>query len=184
MEDQKIVELFFERSEQAIEESANKYGALCRSISQNILHDPSEVEECLNDTYFKAWNAIPPAKPNHLGAYLAKIARNLSLNRLEHNNAEKRGAGAFEVALDEIENVVASAELEAFGEEDLSGLINRFLAGEKKEHRQMFLRRYFYFDTPAEIAKRFSMPENRAAVILYRMRVRLREFLRKEGVSI
>ena len=184
MEDAEILKLYSVRSERAITATGEKYGAACLNLAERMLGSPQDAEECLNDALLAAWNAIPPAKPNHLGAYLAKIARNLSINRLEHNNAEKRGAGAFEVALDEIENVVASAELEAFGEEDLSGLINRFLAGEKKEHRQMFLRRYFYFDTPAEIAKRFSMPENRAAVILYRMRVRLREFLRKEGVSI
>ena len=183
MEDNSILDLYFERNQLAIEETAKKYGKYCNTISYNILLDLYEADECVNDTYLRAWNSIPPNRPNIFKAYLAKITRNLSLNRLEKREAEKRGGGQYDVALSEIENTVSSTDTQ-LEDKEVVLLINAFLETVKKEHRIMFVRRYFYLDSVEKIAKDMKLPENRTAVILFRVRKKLKEYLLKEGVEL
>jgi len=183
MEDNSIIELYFERNQSAIDETDKKYGKYCNTISYNILFDHFEADECVNDTYLRVWNSIPPNRPNVFRAYLAKITRNLSLNRLEKREAEKRGGGQYDIALSEIENTVSSAETD-LADKEVVLLINTFLETVKKEHRIMFVRRYFYLDSVEIIADNFNMSQNRVAVILFRIRKKLKEFLLKEGVVL
>lgn len=183
MEDNSIIELYFERNQSAIDETDKKYGKYCNTISYNILFDHFEADECVNDTYLRVWNSIPPNRPTVFRAYLAKITRNISLNRLEKRDAEKRGGGQYDIALSEIENTVSSAETE-LADKEVVLLINTFLETVKKEHRIMFVRRYFYLDSVEIIADNFNMSQNRVAVILFRIRKKLKEFLLKEGVVL
>lgn len=184
MEDDKIIALYFDRDEQAIRETDIKYGRLCHNVAQNILNDPEDSEECVNDTYLSAWNAIPPTRPTRFMAFLCKIVRNLSLKRLDYNLARKRNAGVL-VSLSELEAVLPDDRF-APGLEDaeIGRLISDFLRTEKQEARAVFIRRYYFFDSVSEIAKRYSFTESRVKTMLLRTRNRLRIYLQKEGVEV
>lgn len=182
MEDSKIVALFFARSEQAIEALAEKYGKLCQMIAGNILGNSQDAEECVNDTYLAAWNTIPPQKPNPLRTYLCKITRNIAVTRYHANTAQKRNSH-YDIALDELEECLCSAETaesHALAKE-LSHLLDRFLTDLDRRSRVMFIRRYWYADSVAQIAKDFGMRPNSVSVQLSRIRSKLRKFLIKEG---
>ena len=112
MQDSQIIELYFSRDEQAIIKTAEKYGGYCATIATNILHDSFDSEECVNDAYLAAWNSIPPARPEHLSSYLAKLTRNIALNRYKAKNAERRGGGEFAVSLDELGDCIADESME------------------------------------------------------------------------
>lgn len=184
MDDLQIIELYFSRDEQAISETDQKYGKLCRSIVNNILHNPEDTEECVNDTYLGAWNSIPPARPVKLSAFLCRIARNLSLKRLEYNKAIKRYPEVY-VSYSELENVIADDEIDPFiTDEHLGKIISRFLRAEKEEARNVFLRRYWFFDSVSVIATKYGFSESKVKNMLYHSRNRLREYLRKEGVIV
>lgn len=183
MEDNSILDLYFKRDQLAIEETSKKYGKYCNTISYNILFDFYEADECVNDTYLRAWNSIPPNRPAVFRAYLAKITRNLSLNRLEKREAEKRGGKEYDIALSEIENTVSSNDSQ-LEDKEIILLINAFLETLKKEQRIMFVRRYFYLDSLEKVAADFNLSENRAAVILFRIRKKLKDYLLKEGVEL
>ena len=183
MEDNSILDLYFKRDQLAIEETAKKYGKYCNTISYNILFDSYEADECVNDTYLRAWNSIPPNRPAVFRAYLAKITRNLSLNRLEKREAEKRGGKEYDIALSEIENTVSSNDSQ-LEDKEIILLINAFLETLKKEQRIMFVRRYCYLDSLEKVAADFNLSENRAAVILFRIRKKLKDYLLKEGVEL
>lgn len=185
MEDNRIIDLFYERSEQAIVELSKKYGAVCRKVAGNILRNDLDVEECLNDAYLGAWNAIPPERPDPLLAYICRIVRNLSVTRYHANTAAKRNS-FYDAALDELEECLASAatvetELSA---RELSGLLDSFLGTLDRENRIMFVRRYWYSDPVSEIAEAFHMSSNSVSARLSRIRKKLRKFLRKEGYDI
>lgn len=184
MEDDKIIALYFDRDEQAIRETDIKYGKLCHNVAQNILNDPEDSEECVNDTYLSAWNTIPPTRPTRFMAFLCKIVRNLSLKRLDYNLARKRNAGVL-VSLSELEAVLPDDRF-APGLEDaeIGRLISDFLRTEKQEARAVFIRRYYFFDSVSEIAKRYSFTESRVKSMLMRTRNRLRTYLQKEGVEV
>lgn len=186
MEDRQIVELYWERSEQAITATADKYGRLCHYIAHNILHNDLEAEECVNDTYFKAWNAIPPEKPDALSPFLARITRNLALNRYQANRAKKRGGGQVEFVLDEWSDCLPEQQSRERIVDDiaLADAFNRFLASLSKEHRKIFVRRYWFMSTIQEIAEGFSMSESKVKMILLRTRRKLKEFLEKEGIEV
>lgn len=188
MEDSQIVALYWDRNERAIAESEIKYGAYCLHISMNIVENRQDAEECVNDTYLRAWGAIPPERPTRLGAYLGKITRNLSLDRYKASHAAKREASLFIVSLDELgECVPAPAEhnetdglLEA---ERVGRCINQFLKKQRAEVRDVFICRYFYSDSLSEIARRFGMTESRVKSMLHRTREKLRKYLTEEGVT-
>ena len=185
MEDEKIIELFFERSELALKEVDIKYGRTCHNISYNILHNDSDAEECVNDTYLGAWNAIPPARPNPLLTFLCKIVRNISLKRYELNTAIKRNS-TYDIAMEELENCLASpntVEDELAGKE-LAHIIEGFLDTLSVENRVIFLRRYWFSDTYSDIAQRVGLTEKNVSVRLTRTRKQLREYLFQKEVLV
>lgn len=182
MEDQKIVELFFDRSELAIEKTREKYGALCAWVAGNMLSDPQDVEECVNDAMLALWNAIPPAKPQLLGAFAARVTRNQARNRFTYQAAQKRDM-AQRLPLAELEPYLADSrdvELEVQGRE-LTRCIERFLQTLDGESRNMFLRRYWFFDSVEQIAAGFGVTKSKVKMRLLRTRTKLREYLIQEG---
>ena len=186
MEDRDIVALYFARSENAIAETARKFGAYCRTIAYNILHNREDAEECVNDTYWGAWNSIPPQRPRRLMAYLGRITRNLSLNRLRGYSAEKRGQGQAALALCELEECVPdrTGVEQLVGERLLVNALNAFLRAQPEQKRAVFIRRYWYLSPIGEIAGEFGMSESKVASMLFRMRKALRKFLIKEGIEL
>ena len=181
MQDHEIIDLYFARDERAILNTEQKYGSYCKTIAMNILHDDSDSDECVNDTYLAAWNSIPPQKPERLSAYLARLTRNISLNRYKSRTTERRGGGEFALSLDELDDCVADTDKSA---EELGQLISDFLHGEKKETRQVFIRRYFYGDSIEDISKRFTFSESKIKSMLHRTRLALRDYLTQNGVHI
>ncbi len=184
-EDEKIIELFFERSEQAIRELDIKYGKVCHRLSYNIVNSRQDAEECVNDAYLGAWNAIPPAKPKPLQAYICKIVRNISLKVYYRNEAAKRNS-AYEIAMQELEDCLSApntveAEMEV-GE--LAEIIENFLETLTVENRVIFMRRYAYMDTYADIAARVGLSEKNVSVRLTRMRRKLKQYLMERGVCV
>lgn len=186
MEDEKIIEMYFARLESAISETAAKYGAFFRRISRNILGSDQDAEECLNDAYLKAWNSIPPEKPNKLQAYIGRIVRNLSLNRYRRLTAQKRGAGEIPVALSELEECIPTADTvqRECDRAELSAALNRFLKSLPEEKRTVFLRRYWYLVPVKDIAEQCGMSESKVKSMLLRTRNQLRQFLEKEDITI
>ncbi len=182
MEDSSIIKLFWEKSENAIRELAIKYGKLCMSISNNILSNPEDAEECVNDAYMGVWNNIPPQKPDNLQAYVCKIVKNLSIKKYRFNSAAKRNSH-FDVALDELVGSLSDCQTaeDGFMENELGRLINEFLKTLDKENRVMFVKRYWFATEISELAEIFSLSENAIYVRLNRTRNKLKEFLKKEG---
>lgn len=182
MDDNKIIALFFTRSEQAIAELSAKYGRLCNHIALNILGSPEDAEECVNDAYLGAWNTIPPQKPNPLQSYICKIVRNIAVTRYHANTAQKRNS-YYDVALEELESCLFSSETpeNMFHAKELSYLLDRFLSGLDRRSRVMFVRRYWYSDSINAIAESLHMRPNSVSVQLSRIRSRLQKFLKKEG---
>lgn len=182
MEDKKIIELFFARSERAIACVQERYGDLCRHIAANILPDPGDVEECVNDTYLALWNAIPPARPQILRPFVARIARNQAISKYRYNAAKKRGREVT-VPLEELEPWLASAQ-DVQGELDgkeLTRAIERFLLTLDADSRNVFLRRYWFYDSVEQIAAGFGATESWVKSRLLRTRSKLRIYLIKEG---
>lgn len=181
-EDQKIIDLYWNRSENAITETAVKYGRYCTSIAYGILKSREDAQECVSDAYLTAWNAIPPRRPADLGTYLGKITRNLSIDRLRTRNRDKRGGGEMPLALEELEEVVVgsdSPENEAIRKE-LAASMNRFLGELTVQERYVFVRRYWYLDSLADIAKNTGFSGSKVASMLFRLRGRLKKQLIKE----
>lgn len=185
MEEQEIVRLFFERSEQAIAELDGRYGRLGRSIAGNILGSAEDAEECLNDAYLALWNTIPPERPHPLAGYLCRVIRNLAIKRYHANTAQKRNS-YYDAALDELEDCLPSSETaeSILSASELTRLLNAFLATLSREERTLFLRRYWFSEPVRVIAKELSISENNASVRLSRIRGRLRQYLRKEGYPV
>lgn len=186
MDDSKIIELYFVRSEQAIAETARKYGRYCHYIAYSILQNDEDSEECVNDTYLRAWNSIPPKRPERLQTFLGKIARNLSLNKWEKLSAEKRGAGQTAVVLDELLECIPDEQRADRVVDDilLKETLDRFLDGLPSETRKIFVRRYWYMSTVKEIAEEYGISESKAAVTLFRTREKLKNELEKEGIIL
>lgn len=186
MEDAAIIALYWERNESAIGESSAKYGPFCRAIALNILSAPEDAEECVNDTWLRAWNAIPPARPSPLRAFFGKITRNLSLDRFRAARAQKRGSGNMELILEELGECVGSGESveDAFDARETAVVITRFLEEQQPLQRQIFMRRYWFGDSVSEIAKRFALREGTVKSNLFRTRERLRAVLEREGVAL
>lgn len=186
MQDQDIIALYNARNEQAIAESSTKYGYYCTSIALNILHNMQDAEECVNDTWMRAWNSIPPTKPNHLQLYLGGITRHISLDRFRRQNAAKRGGGELMLALDEIHDVIASdADVPTqVAKQEFSEVFNRFLRSLPERNCNIFIRRYYYLDPIALIAKRYGLSVANVQKILSRTRLKLRDYLEKEGYAL
>lgn len=186
MDDQQIVDLYWARSEQAIQESEYKYGAFCRSIARNILLQEQDAEECVNDTWFRAWNAMPPQRPSLLSAFFGKLTRNLSLDRWRHNRAAKRGGPQVELALEELEDCLPAPGRpeEHLEERETAALISRFLREQPALDRNLFLRRYWYLDSIAALADRFQISQGQVKSRLHRIRLRLKDVLLREGVAV
>ena len=186
MDDEQIIELYWARSEQAIHESETKYGAFCRSIARNILAQEQDAEECVNDTWLNAWNAMPPQRPSILSAFLGRLTRNLSLDRWRHNRAAKRGGPQVELALEELEDCLPAPGRpeEHLEERETAALISRFLREQPALDRNLFLRRYWYLDSIAALADRFQISQGQVKSRLHRTRLRLKEALLREGVTV
>lgn len=186
MKDEEIIKLYWKRDERAITASAAQYGSYCHSISYNILHNTQDAQECVNDTWLGAWKSIPPYRPNRLSVYLGKITRNLSLNRIRHYAAEKRGLGQTELVLSELEECIPSgSNVEQFIEEMvLTQSINRFLYAQPEQKRNIFIRRYWHLFSIRDIAQAYGMSESKVASLLFRMRNELKTHLEKEDITI
>lgn len=186
MDDEKIVSLYWDRNEQAIAVSSEKYGRYCTHIAHNILFSKRDEEECVNDTWLNAWNSMPPHKPSLLSVYFGKITRNLSLDRYRNQHREKCGGNTMDLVLDELAEIVSGNEDPegAVLEDELKNTIGDFLASQPDVKRFMFIRRYWYADSVSEIAERFKMSENNVSVSLNRMRKALGEHLQRKGYSI
>lgn len=186
MKDAQIVELYWNRDEAAIAATAECYGNYCYSIAYHILQSPEDAQECVNDAYWKAWLSIPPQRPNRLATYLGKITRNLSLDRLKRLNAQKRGKGQAELALQELEGCIPTANgLEQIVDEIvLTGAINQFLRQQPKTDRNIFVGRYWHLYSIADLAQAYGMRESKVASLLFRMRNKLKTYLEKEGISV
>lgn len=186
MDDERIVQLYWERNESAIAESARKYGAYCTSIARNILLNPADAEECVNDTWLHAWNAMPPHRPSLLSAFLGKITRNLSFDLYKRLHREKRGGYGIDAVLDELAECVSGTDEpeKRREEQELKEEINRFLLALPEEKRCMFILRYWYADGVSEIASRMKTSENRVSVSLSRIRSRLKAHLIERGFDV
>lgn len=182
-----IIGLLFARSEEALVEIATKYGSLYRSIIKNILENESDVAECENDVLLAIWNSIPPNKPQHLGAYVSRIARNVSINRFKANTRTKRNGG-FVSTIDELaECIPEHFSKDLIKREDnkaISQAINSFLKECEPQTRVLFIRRYFFMESLESVAKRFGISKNQASVKLFRARNRLKELLEKEEIEL
>ena len=185
MEDGQIIDLYWNRDQRAIRETEGKYGKLLSGIAWNLLHSREDTEECVNDTYLRAWEAIPPSRPGAFRTWLGQITRNLSLDRWKSRRAEKRGGGA-EVLLGELEDCVpvSRGPEQTLEDQALAELLNAFLRGLSREGRAIFLRRYWYGQGVAEIAKALGCGEGKVKSSLFRSRRALRDYLEGEGVAL
>ena len=186
MEDKQIIDLYWKRSETAIIETARKYGKYCRYIAFNILRNNEDIEECVNDTYLRAWNNIPPHYPSVLKTFLGKITRNLSLDKYEQLHAKKRNNGQMPLIFDEIQECLPSLnDTENIIEEiALTDILNHFLSSLSLEQRKIFMRRYWYLSPIKEIANEYGISESKVKMSLFRSRNKLKNLLEKEGISI
>ena len=185
MEDSTIIELYFDRNEDAIVQTKNKYGRMLNSISMRILHSLEDADECENDTYLKTWNVIPPQRPDIFSAFLSRIVRNLSLDRYDMMHADKRGNAQVGVLLDELAEVIADDKArDSDSARELSEILNAFLSEQKELTRKMFIRRYYFGYSVAEIAKKYDLTESNVKMTLLRVRNKLKDYLEKEGVTV
>lgn len=189
--DSHIVDLFWERQEKAIAECVQKYGSTCQAVAMSILNNRLDAEECVNDTWIRAWNSIPPQRPDRLGAFLTRIVRNLSLDRLRRNRANRRIPGEYVLSLEELSGSLPDGDAGTQSWEDeeteameLGGMISDFLRTEPETARKLFVCRYFYNQSIEELCSRFYMGESRVKSTLFRTRNRLKKYLEKEGVQI
>ena len=183
MDDNAIIDLYFARDQQAIEATSREYGAYCASIAQRILDDRGAAEECVNDTWLKCWQSIPPQRPSSLKGFAGRIVRNLALSAMRSENAQKRGGGQVELALDELGEVVSGGDTPegALDRQAFRAALDSFLAALPERDRGLFLRRYWYLDSVEALAKRFHMSRTHVTTTLHRLRVKLRVHLQQEG---
>ena len=183
MEDKAIVELFRQRDENAIEETAAKYGKMLFRGALRILGSAEDAEECVSDTYHDAWRSIPPHSPEHLPAYLMKLCRRISLDLWRKQRAQKRGGGETALALEELEECLpdGGGVVEELERRELREILNEFLAALPEESRSLFLRRYWFMEPVADLARAFGFSESKTASMLRRIRQKLRARMEKEG---
>lgn len=185
MEDKEIVELYWERDQSAIAQTKEKYEHFCYSIAYRILRNQMDSEECVSDTYLRAWNKMPPERPQMLSAFLGRITRNLSLDRYRMIHAKKRGEGEVELVFDEVRDMLQNDFSDHHVEQlSVTDILNEFLAKQKKENRILFVRRYWYMDSIADLAQKFGYSESKVKSMLLRMRQSLRLSLEQEGIVL
>ena len=180
MNDQEIISLYFDRNEQAIKETDTKYGKTCMQVSMNILHSRPDAEECVNDTYLKTWNSIPPTKPHSLCAFLCRIIRNLSLNRLQELTAAKRSR-ELTVSFEELEDCIPVDESRA---DILPELLANFLRGLDEAERKLFVGRYWHSMSVKDLAAHWELTPNAVALRLQKTRNKLRAYLTEGGYTV
>ncbi|MCD8356837.1 MAG: sigma-70 family RNA polymerase sigma factor [Clostridia bacterium] len=185
MEDREIIKLYWERNERAIAETSEKYGRYCYAIAWNILHRREDAEECENDTYLAAWKAMPPKCPSRLSVFLGKITRNIALDYYDYHMAQKRSGTVVEL-LSEFSECVADTRLteHALEAKETAAGISRFLRQQNSLNRMIFVRRYWYADSIADIADRFKISQSKVKTSLFRTRKKLREYLETEDVLL
>lgn len=183
MEDMKIIELYFERSQKAIKETAAKYGKYCWGIAYNILFNIEDADESVNDTYTDAWNSIPPHRPQILSSFLGKITRRISIDKLRNRNALKRGGGEMPLVLDELRECVSDTKTVEgqLDNQHLSFVINNFVLSLNKTQQQIFICRYWYLDSVKDISKHLGISQSKVKSVLFRLREKLRKILEEEG---
>lgn len=186
LEDTEIIELYFNRSENAIAETKRKYDDYLVSISENILQNRQDAEECVCDTYIHAWNSIPPQNPACFRAFLGRIARNLSLDCYKKRNTQKRSGNNNALLLSELEECIPSpADVEReFDDGEIAKYLSKFLHSQTKQNRALFIRRYWHCDSVKQISKRFGLSESKVKSSLFRLRNSLKVYLEKEGVKL
>ena len=186
MEDKRIVELFWQRSETAISETDKKYRRYCHAVAHGILDSNEDSEECVNDTFMRAWNTIPPKRPDRLSAFLARIVRNLAFDKYRERYAKKRGRGNIEYILDELQGCIPSFDPNVDMTDDilLRDALNSFLRSLAEDNMQIFMHRYWYGGTVRQIAEKHGLSENSVKVRLHRMRDQLKAHLEKEGIKV
>ncbi|MDR2532742.1 MAG: sigma-70 family RNA polymerase sigma factor [Oscillospiraceae bacterium] len=184
MDDTMIIELYQNRSESAIAETASKYGSYCLAIATNILKNREDAEECVNDTYYKVWEAIPPEQPASFSSFIGRITRNTSLNKYKSRKRNKRFGNEFSLLLSELEDCIPSSKKVEEEAENLftSESISRFLYSIDKESRVIFMRRYYYADSVKQVAERLVMSESKVKSNLFRTRNKLKAHLESEGL--
>lgn len=177
MDDNQIIELFWQRSEQAVSAVTEKYGAMCHGIAVNLLRDHEDAEECVNDTWHALWETIPPERPRVLPPFIARITRNLAMKRLTYHNAAKRAV--LTVPFEELNGCIAGGPTpeEILDERELTRLLSSFLDTLDRDSRAMFLRRYWFFDSISRIAKGFGVSQSKVKSQLFRIRNRLKVYL-------
>ena len=183
LQESQIIELYKNRDESAISECSAKYGTLLRKISYGVLNNTEDSDECVNEAYLKAWDSIPPQEPSNLTAYLGRIVRNISINRLQAASAKKRG-GDF--LLTELTDCIPSSESveSTIDNSELSQVIARWLKSLDREDRVMFMRRYWFGESLDKLAKEYSTSANKLAGRMFRLRAKLKETLEKEGIAL
>lgn len=185
MEDKAIIELFWARSQQAITETADKYGKRLQGLSMNILHNYEDAEECVNDTYHAAWNTLPPEKPDFFFAYLARLTRNFSFGIYDYKHAKKRTADIVELSRELECCIPAPNEFERKAEsEEIGKVLSLFLREQSVPMRRVFVQRYWYAQSICDISRDCDMSESKVKSILFRMRGKLKRYLEKEGINI
>lgn len=186
MEDHQIIDLYFQRNEQAIQETARKYGSYCHAIAMNILQSAADAEEIVSDTYIGAWKSIPPHRPSQLSTFLGKITRRLTLKRWHASRAQKRGGGEVALALEELAGCIPSEfDVESRMEmAELTKILNRFVQNLPTMEQQVFLCRYWYLDSVADIALRHGFTQSKVKSMLFRTRNKLHAHLQKEGYDL
>lgn len=183
MDDEEIINLYWQRSERAIEESRHKYGGYCGTIARNILSDRESAEECVSDTLIRAWETIPPNRPKRLEIYLGKITRNLAIDRYRSNKAQRHGGGQADICLDELAECVGSRENFA-DDVELKEIISEFIKGLKPNARNIFLLRYWYLYSISDVAAQCGMSEGAVKMSLKRTRKKLKDFLIQSGFDV
>lgn len=185
MDDSRIIELFFERSEKAIAELSSKYGGICLNIAVNVLKNYQDAEECVNDTYLGVWDTIPPKKPDSLPAYVCRLVRNISINRYKYNSSLKRN-GIYDVCISELEECIPSVGTaeDRFETAELSRLIDEYLDTLDTTNRMLFVRRYWYLDSYKALALRSNLTSGAVRTRLSRLRNMLKNFLESRGVDV
>jgi len=185
MEDREIVDLYWQRSDRAISETEQKYGRYCRTIAMNICGAKEDAEECVNDTWFRAWNRMPSERPTVLSAFLGRITRNLAINTIKAKNRIKRGGGEASLALEELSECISDGRSpeNVLEEKELEKLIGRFTADLKEGDRMIFVLRYWYLVPVADIAEKLQCSQGKVKSSLFRTRKKLREALQEEGLS-
>ena len=186
MEDCAIIDLYWARNPEAISRTSEKYGNYCRAVARNILPDRRDADECVNDTWLKCWQSIPPQHPRSLKGFAGRIVRNLALSVRRADAAQKRGGGQVQLALDELSEVVSGGETPegALDRQAFRAALDSFLAGLPKDRRDLFLRRYWYLDSVEQLAKRFHMSKTQVTTTLHRLRGKLRAHLEQEGFEV